>query len=146
MRQPNPETPSSAAKTSPGPPKPEIKVVREPEPEGLQITWKDGLPDDPFERMQIETGLIAAGLTSKYSAIKRLLDGDDDAAEAEMARMEEEQNQSRMAEAAMGIGMPPPQDAQDAQEMRSKMKAEREAEKKMEKEAFEKGGDKPKRK
>ena len=114
---------------------PLIKVIRSEEPEGLQITWKDGLPDDPFERAQIEQILVTSGLTSKYSAIKRLLDGDDAAAEEEMRRIEEEQQASQMAEAAMGMGMAPPQDATEAQELRGKMVTEREEQKEIEKEA-----------
>lgn len=113
---------------------PEVKIIRDPEPEGLQITWKDGLPDDPFERAQIEQILKTTGLTSTYSAIKRLLDGDDKAAEAEMKRIAEEQQQSQMAEAAMGAGMVPPQDAQEAQDIRNQMKQERVDAKKAEKE------------
>src|SRR3712207_5235916 len=42
------------------------------------IMWKDGLPDDPLERAQIEQILKTAGLTSTYSSIKRLHDGDDE--------------------------------------------------------------------
>ncbi len=114
--------------------KPLVQVIREEPRKGLQISWKDGLPDDPFERMQIEAGLIGAGLTSKHSAIKRLLDGDDEAAEAEMQRIEEEQQANQMAEAALGMGIAPPQDQQEAQETREQMKVEREEQKKLDKE------------
>ncbi len=123
--------------------KPAIKVVRKEEPKGLQITWKDGLPDDPFERMQIETGLKAAGLTSTYSSVKRLLDGDDAATEEEIKRINDEQSQASLAEAAMGFGMMPPGDPKEAQDMRKQVKADREAEKKAEADApTDKGGDK----
>jgi hypothetical protein len=125
--------------------KPLVEVVRDEKPKGLHITWKDGLPDDPFERMQIETGLIAAGLTSKYSSIKRRLDGDDEATEAEMQRIEEEQKASQMAEAAMGVGMPPPSDQMEAQETREQMKTEREEEKKLERELARKKAAPPKK-
>ena len=123
--------------------KPLVQVIREEPKEGLQITWKDGLPDDPFERMQIEVGLIGAGLTSKHSAIKRLLDGDDEAAEAEMRRIEEEQQANQMAEAAMGMGIAPPQDQQEAQETREQMKVEREEQRKLDKEIAKKKAEPP---
>lgn len=113
---------------------PEPASLEKKKDEGLQITWKDGLPDDPFERAQIEQILITSGLTSKYSAIKRLLDGDDDAAQAEMERIEEEQQKSQMAEAVMGAGMIPPADAQEAQNVKQQMEQERKDAKKAEKE------------
>lgn len=59
--------------------------------EGLQITWKDGLPKDRAEESTIESTLIASELTSHYSSIKRLLDGDDDAAQEEIDRIRQEQ-------------------------------------------------------
>ncbi len=54
------------------------------------IMWKDGLPEDPLERAQIEQILKTSGLTSTYSSIKRLHDGDDEAAMEEMKRIAEE--------------------------------------------------------
>jgi hypothetical protein len=72
--------------------------------EALQIDWKDGLPKDRAEDSTIESTLVTSGLTSKYSAIKRLNDGDDKAAEEELERIKEEQNEAMMAEAAMGGG------------------------------------------
>lgn len=85
---------------------------RYPKPEhpfdGLQIIWKDGLPKDRAEESTIETTLVGAGLTSRYSAIKRLLDGDDDAAKEEMDRIDEEQAQATIgAQAAVGGNAPP---------------------------------------
>lgn len=59
--------------------------------EGLQIVWKDGLPKDRAEDSTIESTLVASQLTSHYSSIKRLLDGDDDAAQEEMDRIKQEQ-------------------------------------------------------
>lgn len=76
--------------------------------DGIQIEWKDGLPKDPAEESTIETTLITAGLTSKYSAIKRLLDGDDEATQAEMDRIEEEHQKSMDEQMAMGMGGPAP--------------------------------------
>lgn len=75
--------------------------------DGLSITWKDGLPDDPAERSTIEATLITSGLTSKYSAIKRLLDGDDDAAQAEMLRIAQEQQSSMQRDLAMQVAADP---------------------------------------
>ena len=68
------------------------------------IVWKDGLPDDPLERAQIEQILKAAGLTSDYSAIKRLHDGDGAAAQEEMRRIQEERAQR--AEQEVGRAQP----------------------------------------
>jgi hypothetical protein len=75
--------------------------------EGLQITWKDGLPKDRAEESTIESTLIASELTSHYSSIKRLLDGDDDAAQEEIDRIRQEQadavfNPALIAPAAPG--------------------------------------------
>jgi hypothetical protein len=58
---------------------------------GLRIDWKDGLPKDPAEESVIEATLRGAGLTSRYSAIKRLADGDDKATQEEMERIRQEQ-------------------------------------------------------
>jgi hypothetical protein len=57
----------------------------------VSSTWKDGLPDDPLERAQIEQILKTSGLTSTYSSIKRLHDGDGAAAEEEIERIREEE-------------------------------------------------------
>jgi len=56
----------------------------------MQIHWKDGLPKDRAEDSTIEATLITSGLTSKFSAILRLNDGDLEATEEEMERIEEE--------------------------------------------------------
>jgi hypothetical protein len=67
---------------------------------GVQIAWKDGLPDDPLERAQIEQILTESGLSSKYSAIKRLRDGDDEEAQAEIQRILEEEGLEAARQAA----------------------------------------------
>jgi hypothetical protein len=59
--------------------------------EGLTITWKDGLPDDRLESAMIESTRVTAGLTSRYSAIKRLHDGNAAAATEEQARIQKEE-------------------------------------------------------
>jgi hypothetical protein len=59
----------------------------------VKSEWKDGLPDDRLERAQIEQILRSADLTSIYSSIKRLHDGDGEAAREEMRRIEEERIQ-----------------------------------------------------
>lgn len=81
------------------PPDPSTPIAPEDTSDGLTITWKDGLPDDPLERAQIEQIVITSGLTSKFSAIKRLLDGDVDAAQDEMERMAEEGAEQAQADA-----------------------------------------------
>src|SRR5215211_2021766 len=68
---------------------------------GVQIHWKDGLPDDPLERSQIEQILVTSGLTSKYSAIKRLRDGSDEEAVAELERIAIEEGLEAAREAAL---------------------------------------------
>jgi hypothetical protein len=68
------------------------------------ITWKDGLPDDPLERAQIEQILTSSGLTSKYSAIRRLRDGNDEEAAAEIERIALEEGLDAAREAAMAAG------------------------------------------
>ena len=75
---------------------------------GLQIHWKDGLPDDRLERTTIESTLVTAGLTSRYSAIKRLNDGDDKATREEMARIEAEEMQATLSAAVTAQGQRPP--------------------------------------
>lgn len=95
------------------PKKPTIKVSRDTDQEGLQLTWKDGLPDDPLERAQIEQIQILSGITSKYSAIKRSLDGDGDAAEEEMKRIEEERAAQQENDIAMAQALAPPEPVND---------------------------------
>lgn len=111
---------------------PELKqgVPTEETNDGLIIAWKDGLPDDPLERAQIEQILITAGLTSKFSSIKRLLDGDHDAAEEEIGRMDEEAAQTDAMEinkeSAIFAAQAPPEDVPPGSaEALDKAKAER---------------------
>jgi hypothetical protein len=108
------EPPKPAAATAPKPspeaePKREVNGKPKDPYKSLQIGWKDGLPADRTEDVANEVALKTAGLTSTYSAILRLNDGDADAAEKEMARIEEEQQKSMLQEVAMGGGPPPPQ-------------------------------------
>lgn len=96
---------------------PELRKGISPEDtsDGLTITWKDGLPDDPLERAQIEQIVITSGLTSKFSAIKRLLDGDVEAAEDEMERMAEEGAEQAQADAdALMMQIPPGEEDQQS--------------------------------
>lgn len=58
--------------------------------EGLTIEWNDGLPDDETEETANETAQVEAGLSSRFSSIKRLHNLDDDGAKAEMERINEE--------------------------------------------------------
>ena len=54
------------------------------------ISWKDGLPDDEAETVQIEAMAVAAGITSKVSAMKRAYDYDDKQAADEQKLIEKE--------------------------------------------------------
>jgi len=62
------------------------------EPAEPAIQWADGLPEDTFEMVQIESQRLAAGNTSIESSIRRL-DGPD-AVEAEMGRIGEDLGQA----------------------------------------------------
>ena len=55
------------------------------------ILWKDGLPDDEAEMVQTEAVAVGAGITSKFSAMKRAYGYDDDQAEEELKRISEEE-------------------------------------------------------
>lgn len=59
-------------------------------PETINITWRDGLPDDPREMADIEAVRLQSGSTSRYSAIKRLNGGTDEEIQEELDRMNEE--------------------------------------------------------
>lgn len=56
-----------------------------------RITFKDGLPDDEMEEATIAQLLVTAGLRSKKTAIMRIDDMTEEQAEAELKRIEEEQ-------------------------------------------------------
>lgn len=54
------------------------------------IAWKDGLPDDEAETVQVEATAVAAGITSKLSAMKRAYGYDDKQAADEQKQIEKE--------------------------------------------------------
>ena len=54
------------------------------------ILWKDGLPDDEAETVQVEATAVAAGITSKLSAMKRAYGYDDKQAADEQEQIEKE--------------------------------------------------------
>lgn len=54
------------------------------------ISWKDGLPDDEAETVQIEAMAVAAGITSKVSAMKRAYNFNDKQAADEQKQIEKE--------------------------------------------------------
>lgn len=54
------------------------------------IQWKDGLPDDPAEAVQTENVAVAAGITSKQTAMRRVYGYSEEQAKAELALIEEE--------------------------------------------------------
>ena len=105
--------------------------------DGVAISWKDGLPDDRFERAQIEQILVESELTSRHSAIKRLLDGDDAVAfeELERIRAEEGVEAARSAAIAAAPGLvdveeegeeaPPAKKSESSRRTLAKMKADR---------------------
>ena len=86
---------------------------------GIQVHWKDGLPDDPLERAQIEQILTSGGLTSKYSAIKRLRDGDASEAAAELERIAREEAEKAARAAAAAEEGAPLREEQQGQSSRS---------------------------
>ncbi|MEG1501950.1 MAG: phage portal protein [Synergistaceae bacterium] len=55
-----------------------------------EIDWQDGLPNDETERTQNEATAVSAGITSKWSAVKRLYSLSDKQADEEMALIDEE--------------------------------------------------------
>lgn len=55
------------------------------------IEWKDGLPDDEAEMVQTEAVAVGAGITSKFSAMKRAYGYDDDQTEEELKRISDEE-------------------------------------------------------
>lgn len=54
------------------------------------ISWKDGLPDDEAEQTNIESTAVAAGITSKKSAMKRTYGFSDEEADVEMRQIKDE--------------------------------------------------------
>jgi hypothetical protein len=105
--------------------------------EGLNIKWKDGLPQDRAEDSVTESTLITSGLTSKLSSIMRLNDGDEEAARKELELIRQEQSQSMLGEIALGVGEAPPgvEDVEGSAAIVAKMKSEKERERKLEEQA-----------
>jgi hypothetical protein len=102
--------------------------------DGVAISWKDGLPDDRFERAQTEQILVESDLTSRYSAIKRLLDGDEEGVREELARIAEEEgvDAARNAAIAAARGLPvqeqeppPEKESESSRRTKAKLKQER---------------------
>jgi hypothetical protein len=74
-----------------------------------EIVWKDGLPADIVETVQVETQRIDAGLTTKADAIARIEDIDEKTAE-EKAKAIEKETQLAMPEMKLSPdGKPVPQ-------------------------------------
>ncbi|MGL5829455.1 MAG: phage portal protein, partial [Angustibacter sp.] len=61
-------------------------------PESVNITWKDGLPEDPREKAQIEASRLEAGNTSRESSVRRLDGGTDREIREEVGRMDSEED------------------------------------------------------
>lgn len=70
----------------------------------VNVKWRDGLPADRTEDVANEVALYTSGLTSQYSAILRLNDGDTEATEKELERIDEEKSKNAMNELALGGG------------------------------------------
>lgn len=56
----------------------------------VNLLWGDGLPNDPKERAEEESLLLAAGITSKRSAFMRVFQAEEEDADREMAQIESE--------------------------------------------------------
>ncbi len=57
----------------------------------LVIDWKDGLPEDIREAVQLETWRVGAGIGSRYKAVQRLDGGNDESVTEELDRIAEDQ-------------------------------------------------------
>lgn len=62
-----------------------------PEPESVRIEWRDGLPDDELEITQIHATRVAAGIESKYVAIKAVQGMEGQHLEDEIIRIQKDQ-------------------------------------------------------
>ncbi len=60
------------------------------DPEIPQITWSDGLPDDPMEQADIEATRMTSGTTSVESAIRRLDGLEGEALDKEVKRIQDD--------------------------------------------------------
>ena len=107
----------------------------------LNVNWRDGLPADRTEDVANEVALFTAGLTSKYSSILRLNDGDAEATDQEIERIKEEQEEQAMSGALIG-GADLPQDG-EIQQSASLIQAARQGEKTGDTRTPEEGGNKP---
>lgn len=74
-------------------------------PETINITWNDGLPNDPKEQAEIEATRRASGTTSIYSSIRRLDGGTDEEIQAEIDRIEEEEKAQAPAVTMPGLNL-----------------------------------------
>lgn len=63
-------------------------------PETINVTWKDGLPNDPKEQAEIERTRLESRNTSRYSSIRRLDGGTDEEIREEIRRMDEEDGET----------------------------------------------------
>jgi hypothetical protein len=127
VRPPSPEgrnTPQTVPPAPRVPPeveevkKKEIKKKKTGDPyDDLQIGWKDGLPNDRTEDVTNEVAAVTARISSRYSAILRLNNGDAAATEQEMKRIEEEEQNTLLQEAT--FAPPPPGFEEDPDEQQT---------------------------
>ncbi len=80
--------------------------------EDIHIDWQDGLPDDDMEVTQIEAARYSAGLTSLESALQRLDGLSGEALKAEIGRIKEEREQSRLG-GLPALTLPPLEEEMD---------------------------------
>lgn len=60
------------------------------DPKEISIRWKDGLPQDDYQQMQIEQMAVMTGISTKKAAAKRYYGYTDDQADLEQAQMKDE--------------------------------------------------------
>ena len=60
------------------------------DPKEISIRWKDGLPQDDYQQMQIEQMAVMTGISTKKAAAKRYYGYTDDQAIIEQAQMKDE--------------------------------------------------------
>lgn len=121
MRQPNPTSSQAPGPASTMRGADKQQSGRDDPLKGLEIRWKDGLPKDETEDVANEVAAVMGGIRSKYTAILHLNDGDAEAADKELERIKQEQQESMLADAAIA-GTPPDanlqQSAQVVQQIR----------------------------
>jgi hypothetical protein len=76
---------------------PASKPPRAIQPTEVRLSWGDGLPDDEYERTQVETLAIDGGMSSARSARMRLYGMTPEEADAEQEQIDRERQATRVA-------------------------------------------------